>query len=745
MKYNCEIEAKDFKVNGESINKGLSVSETGTGNVITDVAVNGHNIMVTKGNVEITEETPLSITTDGEGNVVTGIAVNNHTITVTKGAVETSKETNVTITTEGVGNVISDLTVAGHSITAKKTTALTSSDLDNATIKLVDGKIVAETLNGLTVTVAELNNLQGLDFNVKEKFSSLGNAMSFFGVFNTKALLLAETTPTNGATAIVKEDEDNTGKQMTYVYVGTGEYSSSNWTEVAENSIQVRDFSVSPIDLGSEVTGQLPNDKVAGLSAVATSGSYNDLTDIPSVCLQLSEMPTEANTGAIVQYVGGTTESYTQGNFYQWNGTAWSKITLGEGSGGKGISGTGEKSEIFNNTENNIASGNYSHAEGSITRAEGYTSHAEGDSTIAEGNYSHAEGYGTHAFGLDSHTEGRFTVAEGRTSHAEGWSAKTTSLAEASHAEGLNTTASGSCSHVEGSGGTASGLCSHAEGDSTTASGDYSHAEGDSSQATGLGSHAEGSSIASGKYSHAEGSGSVAEGEDSHAEGCITSCRGFASHTEGKLTSVTSGAEAAHAEGWGSQANGTGSHAEGYYTVANGNYQHVFGKYNVEDSENKYVEIVGNGTGVVTNEVKDRKNIRTLDWSGNEVLAGSCTAKDFILSSGMSMTKPVTKKFTRNTTNCASIFSSNIECLGSLRVANIDMTSAIDFEPNKSYILATIADEAVRAKVNKGINIFTNRGVQCRLSIQSNGEIQLVPTANMAAGDGIRTLMVWIS
>ena len=560
MKYNCEIEAKDFKVNGESINKGLSVSETGTGNVITDVAVNGHNIMVTKGNVEVTEETPLSITTDGEGNV------------------------------------ISDLTVAGHSITAKKITALTSSDLDNATIKLVDGKIVAETLNGLTVTVAELNNLQGLDFNVKEKLSSLGNAMSFYGVFNTKALLLAETTPRNGATAIVRQDESNNSKQMSYVYVGTGEYDSNNWTVVAENSIEVRDFSVNPINLGTETIGKLSSAKVTGLSTVATSGSYNDLADIPNVCLQVKTLPTEANTGAIVQYVGETTESYTQGNFYQWNGTAWSKVLLGESNTGKGISGTGEKSEICNNTENNIASGNYSHAEGDSTTASGYASHAEGIFTKAIESCSHAEGNGTEASGGRSHAEGYCTIA-----------------------------------------------------------------------------------------------------------------------------------------------SGLQSHAEGSHTIAKGKCQHVFGKYNVEDSESTYAEIVGNGTDTV------RLNARTLDWSGNEVLTGSCTAKDFILSSGMSMTKPVTKNFTRNTTNCASIFSSNIECLGSLRVANIDMTSAINFESNKAYVLATMADTSVRPKVNKGINVFTNKGVQARLSIQSNGKIQLVPTSAMAAGDGIRTLMVWIS
>ena len=557
MKYNCEIEAKDFKVNGESINKGLSVSETGEGNVITDVAVNGHDIIVTKGNVEIPEETPLSITTDGEGNVIT------------------------------------DLTVAGHSITTKKTTALTSSDLDNATIKLVDNKIVAQTLSGLDVTVAELNNLQGLDFNVKEKLSSLGNAMSFYGVFDTKALLLAETTPTNGATAIVKEDEDNTGKQMTYVYVGTGEYSSSNWTEVAENSIEVRDFSVSPIDLGSEVTGQLPTDKVAGLSAVATSGSYNDLTDIPSVCLQLRELPSKENIGSlkigdIVQYIGATTEDYTKGRFYKWSGIDWNEVVLGSGeSESLGVTGTGEYSVVFNSGNRNNGAGNNS-----------------------------------------------FSANAGK------------SIGEFSH--GVN--------------------------------------EG----------------IANGKSSHAENLG---------------------------------------------VATGDYSHADGYMTTALGRNQHVFGKLNVRDSENKYVEIVGNGVGFPTTPVTDLiySNARTLDWSGNEVLTGTSTAKDFILSSGVSMTKPTTKNFTKNTTNCAGIFSSNIECLGSLRVANIDMTSAINFESNKAYVLATMADTNVRPKVNKGINVFTNKGVQARLSIQSNGEIQLVPTSAMVAGDGIRTLMVWIS
>ena len=53
--------------------------------------------------------------------------------------------------------------------------------------------------------------------------------------------------------------------------------------------------------------------------------------------------------------------------------------------------------EIFNNYANNIASGTYSHAEGSNTTASGNYSHAEGGGTLASGNSSHAGGYRTIA------------------------------------------------------------------------------------------------------------------------------------------------------------------------------------------------------------------------------------------------------------------------------------------------------------------------------------------------------------
>jgi hypothetical protein len=93
----------------------------------------------------------------------------------------------------------------------------------------------------------------------------------------------------------------------------------------------------------------------------------------------------------------------------QWGGIA----------NGVGWSGTGLGSEIFN-TALNIASGEFSHAEGSQTKAIGNISHAEGEQTLACGLASHAEGWVTEANGDCSHVEGTETVANGENQHVQG-------------------------------------------------------------------------------------------------------------------------------------------------------------------------------------------------------------------------------------------------------------------------------------------------------------------------------------
>ena len=368
--------------------------------------------------------------------------------------------------------------------------------------------------------------------------------------------------------------------------------------------------------------------------------------------------------------------SHAEGN----STTASEENSHAEGTG-TAASGFSSHAEGVNTT----ASGNYSHAEGVGTTASGTNSHTEGLASTASGDYSHAEGSETIANNKCQHVFGEYNgvdpssalssargtyieiVGNGTTSSARSnartldWSGnetltgnltvggtitangqqilpqvqvdwnQTTStgsdyiknkpaikagLGENSIVEGslIGNSSSGSHSHAEGAGATASGPFSHAEGSGTTASGDASHAEGYNTTASGINSHAEGyMATASGGSSHAEGSGTKASGGSSHAEGS------------------------------GTTASGDASHAEGYNTTAKGKSQHVFGEFNKLDpstasswTRGNYVEIVGNGANNTA-----RSNARTLDWSGNEVLAGTITANGVNLNDELNLKEPL--------------------------------------------------------------------------------------------------------
>ena len=70
---------------------------------------------------------------------------------------------------------------------------------------------------------------------------------------------------------------------------------------------------------------------------------------------------------------------------------------------GVGMS-TEDGCEIFNDYENNIATGYFTHAEGENTEAAGRASHAEGKDTKASGIGAHAEGWGSEALAGDKGT-----------------------------------------------------------------------------------------------------------------------------------------------------------------------------------------------------------------------------------------------------------------------------------------------------------------------------------------------------
>jgi len=122
-----------------------------------------------------------------------------------------------------------------------------------------------------------------------------------------------------------------------------------------------------------------------------------------------------------------------------------------------------------------------------------------------------------------------------------------------------------------------------------------------------------------------EESASYTIGTNAVALGNKTQASGNSATALGSESVATS--DNAVAIGAKATASGNSSYAIGENTIANHRDQFVFGKFNVADTNasaataiGDYAEIVGNGTAD-----NARSNARTLDWDGNEVLAGKLT------------------------------------------------------------------------------------------------------------------------
>lgn len=213
-----------------------------------------------------------------------------------------------------------------------------------------------------------------------------------------------------------------------------------------------------------------------------------------------------------------------------------------------------------------------------------------GSTSIAIGLDSEATGSsGANAMGWETHATGRSAHAEGQSTRAEGWVA---------HAEGLQTYASGTAAHAEGK---------HSNGYENYVTGNVAYVYGATADA-----------------SHSEGSSTIAAGFHSHAEGQETIAIGAACHTGGKFNVPDNW------NNWNEWAANTeytiddkvkitGENEVSAYQCTTANSDETFTSSNWQKIPGilNYAEIIGNGT-----DRNHRSNARTLDWDGNEYLAG---------------------------------------------------------------------------------------------------------------------------
>ncbi len=285
------------------------------------------------------------------------------------------------------------------------------------------------------------------------------------------------------------------------------------------------------------------------------------------------------------------------------NSTAFGQnnVASGEASHAEGIGTTTDAHACHAEGYGTKASWEGAHAEGKNTQAIEHATHAEGENTIANKAFAHAEGNGTKASGWASHAEGENTQAQSNDTHAEGFGTRAAS--RCAHSEGDGTEAIGECSHAEGYYTKAMMKCSHAEGDYTEAGGEYSHAEGSRA-------------VAAGRYAHAEGQGTMASGECSHAEGKETRATEYSTHAEGEATYATK--QYAHAEGYETEAEGIATHAEGYGTCAHAYASHAQGLFNKVTSGSQTAYSATSTAFAIGNGQSDtrRSNAFRVDFDG---------------------------------------------------------------------------------------------------------------------------------
>lgn len=365
-----------------------------------------------------------------------------------------------------------------------------------------------------------------------------------------------------------------------------------------------------------------------------------------------------------------------------------------------------------------VALGQGSHSEGRMTRAYGNSAHTEGKETESDGLASHSEGHRTHTLseaghaegmdtmsvGIAAHAGGNGTTAEGNASHTTGFN--TWAVGQGSFAAGNYSVAGDDYSFAMGD-------CVEAYGRAQFAVGRYNEFDDEQMFIVGIGvsdsfrkngftvdrqgnGHFAGdvtvgkdnnklvttkelnekqteiekkipaekgtgtnsiiqkgaSNTASGTNASALGGYNAASGDYSFTSGQSNKATGRYSHVEGYQCEASN--NCGHAEGENTKSLGYFTHTEGRGTIARSTASHAQGKYNIDDTENKYAHIVGNGKSDT-----ERSNAHTLDWNGNAWFAESVEAPT-IYTNQVVLLSPNNKKFALKVNDDGTLYTEEV-------------------------------------------------------------------------------------
>jgi hypothetical protein len=179
--------------------------------------------------------------------------------------------------------------------------------IDGISIQNVGGKVVAKSLDGLQVTLNEINYLSGLNENIMTKFSNIVNGNGGIevyknGTFETYSDLLAFdfTTLTIGKTYLiyVSADEGHGGNGTTYMVTNETNNTTKLPYYCGLSSATQRILSIDKVDLANETNGILEQSHMDMTDIVKTTtlANYETISDLQANYATISQVGLKINT-----------------------------------------------------------------------------------------------------------------------------------------------------------------------------------------------------------------------------------------------------------------------------------------------------------------------------------------------------------------------------------------------------------------------------------------------------------------
>jgi hypothetical protein len=378
-------------VSGSSGTSGISGS-SGTSGISGSGGTSGFSI--DSGSFATTGSNAFSGSQYISGSIIPNTGVGTYTSSFSLGS-PTNAWKDIWVS-EGSINFVNSLTGATSSISLNTTTnQIVVSNLNINTASL-DSRIIA--IEAAALSASYFSSSIQLTSSFDERYTQTSSLNTFTGSFNaiSSSFAITGSNTFNGNQTISGSLMISGGLNITN--------NGYSWSFDSNGKTRIPNITFNS-DRGTGMVGIKP---VAGRefqietsTAVSSAGPWVFGLD------GTLSAPNGANIMRVANLV--TTSSF--------NNFTGSVATTGSNqfNGNQTITGS-----LIHGLEGNLATGDQSHAEGSITKAIGNYSHAEGDFTQAKGDYSHAEGQETIASGSYSHAEGYQTIALGQRQHVTG-------------------------------------------------------------------------------------------------------------------------------------------------------------------------------------------------------------------------------------------------------------------------------------------------------------------------------------